>query len=172
MTPRPSVPSLASASTSSRKSVNSSPLTASTPSSAMSPATAKSSPAPSTSLRAPASPSLNPPSADSLLAPPEPDSAGGPTMVCRCGVKFTQLFPEQKRCSRCRARQLGYDGQRGDADEIDLFNSLHDQWEHFGDWQLHDPDHPGVLIWASDLAKRYRADTKPRPVRNNLGKWQ
>ena len=39
------------------------------------------------------------------------------------------------------------------------------------DWQLHDPDHPGILIWASDLAKRYREQTQPRPVRNNLARW-
>lgn len=91
---------------------------------------------------------------------------------CPCGRPFQKLFPEQLRCMRCRKLQLTADNKRGDAAEIDAFNVMRDQWdEHYDDWQLWDPDHPGHLIWAKDLAKRYRESTRPRAVRNNLARW-
>jgi hypothetical protein len=73
---------------------------------------------------------------------------------------------------RCRKLQLTADNKRGDASEIEAFNEFRDQWEnHHDDWQLWDPDHQGQLVWAKDLAKRYRAATQPRGLRNNLARW-
>jgi hypothetical protein len=75
------------------------------------------------------------------------------------------------RCSNCRAILLRAEFQY-DKQEIAAFRRLREEWpKEDTDWQLHDPDHPERLVWASDLAKRYRYETKPRPIRNNLRKW-
>jgi hypothetical protein len=104
--------------------------------------------------------------------PPVSSSDDTPSRTCKCGRPFSLLYPEQLRCLRCRQLQLSLDSRRRDDLEIDAFNTLRTEWNRSEtDWQLQDPDHPGALIWAGDLAKRYRSDTKPRPVRNNLTKW-
>lgn len=108
---------------------------------------------------------------DCYTEPPEPGQADS---VCPCGELFEKKFAEQLRCPRCRSSQLTAENRLSaeDKKEIALFNQFRDQWEnHANDWQLHDPDHPDRLIWASDLAKRYRLQTTPRPVRNGMTKW-
>lgn len=92
-------------------------------------------------------------------------------MACPCGQMFYPLIAEQRRCSRCRTRQLGAENKRNDTNEIEAFNALTDLFQHADDWQLVDPAHPDRLIWASDLAKRYRAETRPRPIRNTISRW-
>lgn len=73
---------------------------------------------------------------------------------------------------RCRKLQLTADNRRNDGAEIEAFARLLKRNEtHEDDWQLWDPDHPETLIWAKELARRYRYQTQPRPVRNNLRKW-
>lgn len=134
-------------------------------------ATAKSLPSPSTSPKVPVTKSHKAPSIGYSDEQPVP-GMDATLRLCPCGRTFYPLFPEQTRCQRCRGGQLTADGRRNDGAEIDAFNKYRDQWDdHFDDWQLHDPDRPWLLVWASDLAKRYREQTKPRPVRNNLRKW-
>lgn len=95
-----------------------------------------------------------------------------PTRLCKCGRPYRPRYPEQLRCLRCRTLALSQDAQRRDSGEVEFFNKLRAVWARDTyDWQLKDPDHPGQLIWASDLAKLYRAQTRPRPVRNNLSRW-
>jgi len=109
------------------------------------------------------------PSTGSAAGPPESELA---SIQCPCGRPFLKMFPEQMRCMRCRKLQLTADNKRNDANEIEAFNEFRDQWEdHYDDWQLWDPDHPGQLVWAKDLAKRYREATRPRGLRNNLARW-
>lgn len=86
--------------------------------------------------------------------------------TCKCGRSFTPTYPEQLRCPACRRLMLYQDGRRPAPETAmdDLLRAEHD-------WQLVDPDHPDVLVWASDLAKLYREQTRPRPIRNNLRKW-
>ena len=99
-------------------------------------------------------------------------SASGDTQsrTCKCGRPFLPAYTEQLRCLRCRQLLLAQDGRRSDQEEIQeaVDSLLHSET----DWQLVDPDHPGLLIWASDLAKLYREQTQPRPVRNNLARWR
>jgi hypothetical protein len=171
MTEKPSVPSPASANTSSAKSVSCSPLTVLTRGSAIYRGIAKSSPAPSTSPRAVARPSPTPPLIAYSAEPTEQGSGTSRLMACSCGQMFYPLLAEQRKCSRCRTRQLTLEERRNDAPEVEAFNALSDLFQHTDDWQLVDPANPDRLVWASDLAKRYRADTQPRPVRNPISRW-
>lgn len=88
-------------------------------------------------------------------------------MLCRCGRAFHQAFEEQERCPRCRALQLMLDGKRGDAKELFKAMRIQEAWEvanrHTYDWRVIDEN--GKEVWAADLARRYRADTHPRPMR-------
>lgn len=159
-----------SASTPSPKSASCSPWIASTRSEDTSPATAKSSQSPLIVPKAVPAMSHKPPSTDSSADSPE--SGKDATLVqCVCGRPFLRLFQEQTRCQRCRQLQLAADGRRNDGPEIDAFGRMLDKWKDDDSWMLVDPDHPDQMIKATDLAKRYREQTRPRPVRGSLRRW-
>ena len=74
-------------------------------------------------------------------------------------------------CPGCRARVLALDRDRGseveraaDAEEAAAFVALVEQESHYGDWRVIDEN--GDELWARQLAKRYRKQTKPR------GRWR
>lgn len=169
-TQTPAAQSPACQGTSSAKLARSSPLTALTLTSDMSVATAKSSHSRLTRPRA---------AANMLQAPPSAGSSGVPAVsapaalpdLCECGKKIIRRVPDQIRCNTCRQIQLRKEFTQ-DPLELAAFRRLRDSWPHDDhDWQLHDPDHPEVIIWASDLAARYRQQTEPRPIRNSIQRW-
>ncbi len=115
--------------------------------------------------------SHNTPSTDSSDASPE-SGRGGTLIQCVCGRPFRRRFPEQTQCQPCRKEQLAADAIRDDSHEgKKALRRLEELLEDDTDWSLVDPDHPGQMIKARDLAKRYREQTTPRPVGNNLRRW-
>jgi hypothetical protein len=122
----------------------------------------------STSQREDRLPSRATPATDFYDAPPAPDKGDS---QCRCGRLFTPKLPRQTQCARCRQHQLILDGRRGDKREVDaLYALLEEEYSHIGDWKLLDEN--GDETWATDLAKRYRQQTRPRPVRGQLSSWR
>ena len=91
--------------------------------------------------------------------------------LCRCGRPFMPHLLGQSQCRRCRALQLMLDARYERPDKALLDAQIRAVLDdHTGDWQV--VDETGRLVWASDLADRYRTETTPRPVRNNTVKWQ
>lgn len=90
---------------------------------------------------------------------------------CRCGRPYLRRLPEQRTCPDCRAHQLRMDARRDDREEIAAFNRLRDSLfdTHQHDWLVFDESH--TLCWAHDLARRYRQEVEPRPLRGSLRGW-
>lgn len=59
------------------------------------------------------------------------------------------------------------DDKRGDAKELFKAVRIQEAWEdanrHTYDYRIIDEN--GKEVWAADLARRYRAETSPRPIR-------
>lgn len=72
-------------------------------------------------------------------------------------------------CPQCRASILAKEQnaramsfRNAEAKRVDAFN---ESFRDFWDWRI--IDETGRELWASDLAKRYRHDTMPRPSRSS-----
>lgn len=74
-------------------------------------------------------------------------------------------------CPGCRVKELSLDRDRGSAvwreseqREAEAFAALLEKESHYGDWRVIDEN--GDEVWARQLAKKYRKQTKPR------GRWK
>lgn len=87
----------------------------------------------------------------------------------RCERLFEKGAPDLLYCPECRQAMLATEAagsaqtwRNREALATTKFYEtlLREQW----DWQL--LDETNTTVWASDLAKRYRAETLPRPSRS------
>lgn len=83
-----------------------------------------------------------------------------------CRMWFTPQVDDLIYCNRCRMQLLnaerGHASRSHDNDEAVATTKFYEAAYREGDYRIIDEN--GVELWASDLIKRYKRQTKPRAV--------